>query len=106
RGRNPAVAAPKAAAKITRSGDTTVDRSGHAPQPGGRVTDRSGDSVRRPAGTARYGDVGPVLVVTTGPGQFVFGGSSPMSQNGPYPGPPWPGGRSDDEPYAEPADPW
>jgi hypothetical protein len=29
-----------------------------------------------------------------------------MSQNGPYPGPPWPGGGSDDEPYAEPADPW
>jgi hypothetical protein len=29
-----------------------------------------------------------------------------MSQNGPYPGPPWRGGSSDDEPYAEPADPW
>jgi hypothetical protein len=29
-----------------------------------------------------------------------------MSQNGPYPGPPWPGGNSSDEPYAEPADPW
>ena len=29
-----------------------------------------------------------------------------MSQNGPYPGQPWPGGSSDDEPYAEPADPW
>jgi hypothetical protein len=29
-----------------------------------------------------------------------------MSQNGPYPGPPWSGGGSDDEPYAEPADPW
>jgi hypothetical protein len=29
-----------------------------------------------------------------------------MSQNGPYPGPPWPGGNSDNEPYAEPADPW
>lgn len=29
-----------------------------------------------------------------------------MSQNGPFPGPPWPGGSSDDEPYKEPADPW
>jgi hypothetical protein len=29
-----------------------------------------------------------------------------MSQNGPFPGPPWPGKSSDDEPYAEPADPW
>jgi hypothetical protein len=29
-----------------------------------------------------------------------------MSQNGPYPGPPWPGGNSDGEPYAEPSDPW
>jgi hypothetical protein len=29
-----------------------------------------------------------------------------MSQNGPFPGPPWPGGSSDDEPYREPADPW
>jgi hypothetical protein len=29
-----------------------------------------------------------------------------MSQNGPYSGPPWPGGGSDDEPYAEPSDPW
>lgn len=28
-----------------------------------------------------------------------------MSQNGPYPGQPWPGG-SPDEPYAEPSDPW
>ncbi|GAA0451351.1 hypothetical protein Ade02nite_76300 [Paractinoplanes deccanensis] len=28
-----------------------------------------------------------------------------MSQNGPYPGPPWSSGSSD-EPYAEPADPW
>ncbi|MGK5679864.1 LppU/SCO3897 family protein [Actinoplanes sp. URMC 104] len=28
-----------------------------------------------------------------------------MSQNGPYSGPPWPHGSSD-EPYAEPADPW
>ena len=28
-----------------------------------------------------------------------------MTQNGPYPGPPWPGGSSD-EPYTEPADPW
>jgi hypothetical protein len=41
----------------------------------------------------------------------VTGSNSPsedfaMSQNGPYPGPPWPGGSSDDEPYAEPADPW
>ena len=29
-----------------------------------------------------------------------------MSQNGPYSGPPWPGGGSDDEPYAAPSDPW
>jgi hypothetical protein len=29
-----------------------------------------------------------------------------MSQNGPFPGPSWPGGNSDDEPYREPADPW
>jgi hypothetical protein len=29
-----------------------------------------------------------------------------MSQNGPFPGPSWPGGSSDDEPYREPADPW
>ena len=30
-----------------------------------------------------------------------------MSQNGPHPGPPWPGGGSgSDEPYTEPADPW
>lgn len=29
-----------------------------------------------------------------------------MSQNGPFPGPPWPGGNSDDEPYREPSDPW
>ena len=28
-----------------------------------------------------------------------------MSQNGPYSGPPWSGGSSD-EPYTEPADPW
>jgi hypothetical protein len=28
-----------------------------------------------------------------------------MSQNGPYSGPPWSGGSSD-EPYSEPADPW
>jgi hypothetical protein len=28
-----------------------------------------------------------------------------MSQNGPYPGPPWSSGSSD-EPYTEPADPW
>lgn len=28
-----------------------------------------------------------------------------MSQNGPYSGPPWPGGSSD-EPYSEPSDPW
>jgi hypothetical protein len=29
-----------------------------------------------------------------------------MSQNGPYPGPSWPGGSSDNEPYREPSDPW
>lgn len=29
-----------------------------------------------------------------------------MSQNGPFPGPSWPGGGSDDEPYREPSDPW
>jgi hypothetical protein len=29
-----------------------------------------------------------------------------MSQNGPIPGPPWPGGSSDGEPYREPSDPW
>jgi hypothetical protein len=29
-----------------------------------------------------------------------------MSQNGPFSGPPWPGGGSNDEPYAEPSDPW
>ena len=28
-----------------------------------------------------------------------------MSQNGPYSGPPWPGGTPD-EPYSEPSDPW
>ena len=28
-----------------------------------------------------------------------------MSQNGPFPGQPWPG-KSSDEPYAEPSDPW
>ncbi|MEU8239326.1 hypothetical protein AB0C07_13865 [Actinoplanes missouriensis] len=32
-----------------------------------------------------------------------------MSQNGPFPGQPWPGkndGQNTDEPYAEPSDPW
>jgi len=29
-----------------------------------------------------------------------------MSQNGPFPGPPWSNGSSDDEPYRAPADPW
>lgn len=29
-----------------------------------------------------------------------------MSQNGPFPGQPWPGQRADDEPYSEPSDPW
>jgi len=31
-----------------------------------------------------------------------------MTQNGPYPGPPWPAGGSSgsDEPYTQPADPW
>jgi hypothetical protein len=29
-----------------------------------------------------------------------------MSQNGPFPGPSWSGGGSDDEPYREPSDPW
>jgi hypothetical protein len=29
-----------------------------------------------------------------------------MSQNGSFPGPSWPGGGSDNEPYREPSDPW